>query len=91
MHHNDQKKGTSENPSLPPLFMLQFQIRSFYPNAWRKDGNSKILVLIVIINMVLSKMSQNLSEMISIQYCDSPGKPEKTLELFGFDIMHYNY
>ena len=90
MHHNDQKKGTSENPSLPPLFMLQFQIRSFYPNAWRKDGNSKILVLIVIINMALSKMSQNLSEMISIQYCDSPGKPEQTLELVGFDIMHYN-
>ena len=90
MHHNDQKKGTLENPSLPPLFMLQFQIRSFYPNAWRKDGNSKILVLIVIINMVLSKISQNLFEMISIQYCDSPRKPEQTLELVGFDIMHYN-
>ena len=41
MHHNDQKKGTSENPFLPSLFMLQFQIRSFYPNAWRKDGNRK--------------------------------------------------
>ena len=90
MDHNDQKKGTSENPFLPPLFMLQFQIRSFYPNAWRKDGNSKISVLIVIINMVLSKISQNLFEMISIQYCDSSRKPEQTLELVGFDIMHYN-
>ena len=49
----------------------------------------KRLVLIVIINMVLYKMSQNWSEMISIWYCDSPGKPEQTLELVGFDIMHY--
>ena len=86
MHHNDQKKGTSENPSLPPLFMLQFQIHSFYPNVSRK---AKRFVLIVIINMVLSKMSQNWSEMISIRYCDSPGKPKQTLELVGFDIMHY--
>ena len=62
--------------------MLQFQIRSFYPNAWRKDGNS------IIIHMVLSKVSQNWSEMISIRYCDSPGKPEQALELVGFDIMH---
>ena len=51
---------------------------------------AKRLVLIVIINMVLSKMSQNWSEMISIRYCDSLGKPEQTLELVGFDIMHYN-
>ena len=69
---------------------FNFESVHFIQMLGKKMVIAKRLVLIVIINMVLSKISQNLFEMISIQYCDSPRKPEQTLELVGFVIMHYN-